>query len=132
MLSPSFAAADAFPAVHEQAMRRLTEVTGLVPVEYPTTRRVGASPLARAADVNAAFADPEIRGILAVVGGRIRSPSFPTWTPNWCAATRSPFWGPGTTRICITGCRQTGLPASRAARPRFTSARVRVSTTFQA
>jgi muramoyltetrapeptide carboxypeptidase LdcA involved in peptidoglycan recycling len=69
VLSPSFAAAGAFPAVHEQAMRRLTEVTGLIPVEYPTTRMVGATALARAADINAAFADPAIRGILAVVGG---------------------------------------------------------------
>lgn len=33
VLSPSFAAPGAFPAVHEQALRRLTEVTGLVPVE---------------------------------------------------------------------------------------------------
>ena len=44
MLSPSFAAAGAFPAVHEQAMRRLAEVTGLVPVEFPATRKVGATP----------------------------------------------------------------------------------------
>jgi muramoyltetrapeptide carboxypeptidase LdcA involved in peptidoglycan recycling len=69
VLSPSFAAAAAFPEVHEQAMRRLTEVTGLIPVEYPTTREVEATPAARAADINAAFADPQIRGILAVVGG---------------------------------------------------------------
>ena len=69
VLSPSFAAAGAYPAVHEQAMRRLTHVTGLIPVEYPTTRTVGATPLARAADINAAFADPDIRGILAVIGG---------------------------------------------------------------
>ena len=61
VLSPSFAAAGAFPAVHEQAMRRLTEVTRLVPVEFPATRKVGATPAERAADVNAAFADPEIR-----------------------------------------------------------------------
>ena len=47
VLSPSFAAAGAFPEVHEQAMRRLTEVTGLVPVEFPTTRRFGASAPAR-------------------------------------------------------------------------------------
>jgi len=67
VLSPSFAAAGAFPEVHEQAMRRLTEVTGLIPVEYPTTREVGATAVARAGDINAAFADPEIRGILAVV-----------------------------------------------------------------
>ncbi|MCZ2813646.1 LD-carboxypeptidase [Modestobacter sp. VKM Ac-2979] len=69
VLSPSFAAPGVYPAVHEQGMRRLAEVTGLVPVEYPTTRQVGASAQARAADINAAFADPSIRGILASIGG---------------------------------------------------------------
>ena len=69
VVSPSFAAAGAYPAVHEQAMRRLTEVTGLVPVEYPTTRTVGATPQARAADLDAAFADPSVRAVLAVIGG---------------------------------------------------------------
>ena len=43
-LSPSFAAAGAFPAAHAQAMRRLAEVTGLVPVEFPATRKAGATP----------------------------------------------------------------------------------------
>lgn len=69
VVSPSFAAAGAFPEVHEQAMRRLAALTGLVPVEYPTTRRVGATARDRAADLNAAFADPSIRAVLAVVGG---------------------------------------------------------------
>ncbi len=69
VLSPSFAAPGAFPAVHEQAMDRLTEVTGLIPVEYPTTRELGASPQARARDLNDAMADPQIRAILAVIGG---------------------------------------------------------------
>ena len=69
VLSPSFAAPGVAPAVHDQAMRRLTEVTNLVPVEYPTTRRLGASPQERAADLNAAFADPEIRAVLATIGG---------------------------------------------------------------
>ena len=82
VLSPSFAAAGVYPAVHEQAMRRLTEVTGLIPVEYPKTRMVGASPLARAADINAAFADPAIRGILAVVGGEDQITVIRTWTPG--------------------------------------------------
>lgn len=50
-------------------MRRLADVTGLVPVEYPTTRRVGADPRDRAADLNAAFADPSIRAVLATIGG---------------------------------------------------------------
>ncbi|MDQ2838995.1 MAG: LD-carboxypeptidase [Actinomycetota bacterium] len=69
VLSPSFAAPGAFPAVHEQAMRRLTELTGLVPVEYPTTRQLDASPQARASDINAAFSDPEVRAILSTIGG---------------------------------------------------------------
>lgn len=69
VVSPSFAAPGFAPAVHEQAMRRLTEVTGLVPVEYPTTRQLGASPEARARDLNAAFADPQVRAVLASVGG---------------------------------------------------------------
>ena len=69
ILSPAFAAPAVAPELHEQAMRRLTELTGLVPVEYPTTRQLDASPEARAADVNAAFADPGIRGIIATIGG---------------------------------------------------------------
>lgn len=43
ILSPAFAAPAVSEDVHELAMRRLTEVTGLVPVEYPTTRQLGAS-----------------------------------------------------------------------------------------
>lgn len=69
VLSPAFAAPAVSVAVHEQAMLRLTEATGLIPVEYPTTRRLGASAEARAADITAAFADESIRGILATIGG---------------------------------------------------------------
>ena len=69
VVSPSFAAPGFAPAMHEQAMRRLAEVTGLVPVEYPTTRQLGASPESRARDLNAAFADPQIRAVIATVGG---------------------------------------------------------------
>lgn len=69
VLSPAFAAPAVSAAIHEQGMRRLTELTGLVPVEYPTTRQLGASPEARAADVNAAFADPSIRAVIATIGG---------------------------------------------------------------
>ncbi|WP_344084540.1 LD-carboxypeptidase [Luedemannella helvata] len=93
VLSPSFAAAGAFPALHEQAMRRLTEVTGLVPVEYPTTREVGASARARAADINAAFADPRIRGILAVVGGDDQITVIPHLDADLARADPKPFLG---------------------------------------
>lgn len=93
VLSPSFAAAGAFPAVHEQAMRRFAEVTGCVPVEYPTTRQVGASPGARAADINAAFADPTIRGLVAVVGGEDQITVIPHLDSRLVRADPKPFLG---------------------------------------
>ena len=93
VLSPSFAAAGAFPAVHEQAMRRLTEVTGLVPVEYPTTREVGATPRDRAADIDAAFADPSIRGILAVIGGEDQITVIPHLDAGLARRDPKPFLG---------------------------------------
>lgn len=93
VLSPSFAAAGAFPAVHEQAMRRLADVTGLVPVEYPTTRQVGASPEARAADINAALADPDVRAVLAVVGGEDQITVIPHLDPDLARADPKPFLG---------------------------------------
>jgi hypothetical protein len=43
VLSPSFAAPAVAPAVHEQALQRLHDLTGLVPVEFPTTRKLSAS-----------------------------------------------------------------------------------------
>ncbi|MGD0377347.1 MAG: S66 peptidase family protein [Streptosporangiaceae bacterium] len=93
VLSPSFAAPGVWAAVHEQAMRRLTEVTGLIPVEYPTTRMVGATPLARAADVNAAFADPAVRGILAVVGGEDQITVIPHLDAGLARRDPKPFLG---------------------------------------
>jgi len=93
VLSPSYAAAGDFPAVHEQAMRRLTEVTGLVPVEYPTTRRVGAGAQDRAADINAAFADASVRAILAVLGGDDQITVIPHLDPALARADPKPFLG---------------------------------------
>ena len=74
-------------------MRRLTEVTGLIPVEYPTTRQVGASPRARAADVNAAFADPAIRAILAVTGGEDQITVVPHLDAELARRDPKPFLG---------------------------------------
>lgn len=74
-------------------MRRLTEATGLVPVEYPTTRRVGATPQERAADINAALADPDIRAVLATVGGEDQITVVPHLDPAAVRADPKPFLG---------------------------------------
>ncbi len=93
VLSPSFAAPGAAPAVHEQAMRRLAELTGLEPVEYPTTRRVGASAQDRGADINAAFADPNIRAVLATIGGEDQITVVPHLDPDPVRMDPKPFLG---------------------------------------
>ena len=129
VLSPSFAAAGAFPAVHEQAMRRLTEVTGLVPVEYPTTRQVGAAPRR----VPPTSTPPSLTRRFAASSrwsaGKTRSRSSRTWMPGSPGATPSPSWEPATTPTFTTGCGRTASRASTAAPPRCTSARGPVSMT---
>lgn len=74
-------------------MRRLMEATGLIPVEYPTTRQLGASAEARAADVTEAFADPTIRGVLATIGGDDQVTVIPHIDAGVLAANPKPFIG---------------------------------------
>jgi muramoyltetrapeptide carboxypeptidase LdcA involved in peptidoglycan recycling len=93
VLSPSFAAPAVAPAIHEQALERLRAITGLIPVEYPTTRRLGASAADRAADLNAAFADPEIRAVLATIGGDDQITVIPHLDPALIAGDPKPFLG---------------------------------------
>lgn len=93
VVSPSFAAPAVAPAVHEQALERLQAITGLVPVEYPTTRRLGATSRDRAADLNAAFADPEIRAVLATIGGEDQITVVPHLDPTVVVEDPKPFLG---------------------------------------
>jgi muramoyltetrapeptide carboxypeptidase LdcA involved in peptidoglycan recycling len=93
VLSPSFAAPGFAPAVHEQAMRRLAAATGLLPVEYPTTRQLGASAQDRARDLNAAFADPGIRAVLATIGGDDQITVVPHLVPDLVRRDPKPFVG---------------------------------------
>ena len=93
VVSPSFAAPGFAPAVHEQAVPRLVEATGLVPVEYPTTRQLGASPQDRARDLNAAFADPTVRAVLATCGGDDQVLVVPHLDADAVRADPKPFLG---------------------------------------
>ncbi|WP_246104424.1 S66 peptidase family protein [Rudaeicoccus suwonensis] len=67
-MSPSWAAPHFFPQVHDRAIQRLHDEFGLHPVEFATTR-APSSPAARAADLNAAFADPTITAVISTIGG---------------------------------------------------------------
>ncbi|WP_436524435.1 S66 family peptidase [Actinoplanes sp. HUAS TT8] len=93
MLSPSFAAPGLFPERHEQAMRRIRDELGLTPVEFPTTRRLGATPVERAADLTAAWADPTIRAIFATIGGDDQITLLPHLDPAVFQADPKPYFG---------------------------------------
>lgn len=69
ILSPSFAAPGRFPDVYKLGLERLEIVFGLVPIEYPATAKLGASAMERSADLVAAFQDPDIKAVIATIGG---------------------------------------------------------------
>jgi muramoyltetrapeptide carboxypeptidase LdcA involved in peptidoglycan recycling len=69
VLSPSAGLPAIFPDVYELGLRRLRDTFGLEPVEYATTREIGADPRERARDIHAAFADPSVRAVITTVGG---------------------------------------------------------------
>lgn len=69
ILSPSFAAPGVFPAAYELGLKRLKEVFHLEPVEFPATRKVGASTEERARDLIDAFENEDIKAVVATIGG---------------------------------------------------------------
>ncbi|QCR40457.1 LD-carboxypeptidase [Microbacterium sp. SGAir0570] len=93
VLSPSFAAPGFAPAVHEQALSRIRSDLGLVPVEFPTTRELGASPQARARDIGAAFADPTIAAVFATLGGDDQITVIPFLDAGVIRDNPKPFFG---------------------------------------
>ena len=69
ILSPSFAAPGKWPLVYELGLKRLQEVFGLEPVEFPATKKLGASKEERSKDLIDAFENKEIKAVIASLGG---------------------------------------------------------------
>ncbi|MEU2614782.1 S66 peptidase family protein [Micromonospora sp. NPDC007271] len=93
VVSPSAGLPGLFPHVYELGLRRLREEFGLEPVEYPTTRQLGADPRDRARDLTAAFADPTITAVLATVGGEDLITVTPYLDDEVLAANPKPYYG---------------------------------------
>nr|WP_197287961.1 LD-carboxypeptidase [Nocardia sp. NRRL S-836] len=81
VVSPPTGLPGLFPLPFELGLRRLRE-PGLDPVEYPATRTAGATPAARAADLHAAFTDPDVKAVIASIGGDDQIEVLPTSTPS--------------------------------------------------
>lgn len=69
ILSPSFAAPGKWPYVYELGLQRLREVFGLEPVEFPATKKIGASAKERTSDLVNAFEDKNIKAVISTLGG---------------------------------------------------------------
>jgi muramoyltetrapeptide carboxypeptidase LdcA involved in peptidoglycan recycling len=93
VLSPSGRSPSRFPAPYELGLSRLREEFRLLPVEYQTTRAADASPAARAADIHAAFADPDIKAVISTIGGEDELKVLAHLDPRVLAANPKPFFG---------------------------------------
>lgn len=73
IVSPSWAGPHTCPDIFELGLHNLRKYFSLNPVEYPTARISPEEgyhhPEIRAEDINNAFADPEIKAIIASIGG---------------------------------------------------------------
>ncbi|MFZ3495245.1 S66 family peptidase [Streptomyces sp. 5.8] len=111
VLSPSAGLPALFPQPYELGLRRLREEFGLVPVEYPTTRKMGATPQERAADLHAAFADPEIKAVIASIGGDDQITLLPHLDADLLRAHPKPFFGYSDNTNLLLHLRNLGLVA---------------------
>ncbi|GCE45808.1 muramoyltetrapeptide carboxypeptidase LdcA involved in peptidoglycan recycling [Thermosporothrix hazakensis] len=93
ILSPSSGLPEIFPDVYELGLQRLRDLFGLQPVEYPTTRKMHSRPEDRARDIHAAFRDPEIKALIASIGGDDQLKVLKYLDPELIRANPKPFFG---------------------------------------
>lgn len=93
ILSPSFGAPAQWPHVYELGLERLRNVFGLEPISFPTTAMRGASIEKRAADLVAAFEQPDIKAIIATLGGNDQVTYVKNLPPAPFAHNPKPFFG---------------------------------------
>lgn len=93
VLSPAAGLPGILPLPYELGLSRLRDDFGLLPVEYPTTRQMGSAPEARAADIHAAFADPDIKAVIASIGGDDQLTVLRHLDAELIRANPKPFFG---------------------------------------
>ena len=113
VLSPSWGGPALYPAVFDIGLESLRELLGVTIQEYPTTRmdpdKLHDNPRLRADDVNAAFADPNIRAIIASIGGDDSVRLLPYLDAAVISANPKILMGFSDTTILLTFANQLGL-----------------------
>lgn len=93
VISPSAGLPGILPLPYELGLERLRKEYGLEPVEYPATRRMGSTPRERADDIHAAFADPDVKAVMASIGGDDQITVLPLLDRELIRANPKPFFG---------------------------------------
>lgn len=93
VLSPSSGLPGLLPLPFELGLNRLEKEFDLRVVEYPATRTMGSGARERAADLHAAFADPEIKAVIASIGGDDQLTVLPYLDAELIRANPKPFFG---------------------------------------
>jgi len=93
IVSPSFAAPAVWPHVFELGLDRLRTVFGLEPILYPATAKLDAAREEKAADLIAAFSDPEIKAVISSLGGDIQVTYIKNLPDDVFINNPKPFFG---------------------------------------
>lgn len=93
VVSPSAGLPAILPLPFDLGLQRLRDDFGLIPVEYPTTRKMGAGPAERAADLHAAFTDDTIKAVITSIGGDDQLTVLPHLDPDLLRDNPKPFFG---------------------------------------
>ncbi|MFG3548749.1 S66 peptidase family protein [Streptomyces sp. NPDC047725] len=93
VISPASGLPGLFPLPYELGLERLRTEYGLEPVEYPATRKMGSTPRERADDIHAAFADPDVKAVIASIGGDDQITVLPHLDRELIRANPKPFFG---------------------------------------
>ncbi len=93
VISPGAGLPGLFPRPHELGLERLRKEFELEPVEYPATRKMGSTPQERADDIHAAFADPDVKAVIATIGGDDQITVLPFLDRELIRANPKPFFG---------------------------------------
>lgn len=113
VLSPSWGGASIYPGVFDLGLANMRDLLGVEVREYPTTRMptagLYADPRRRAEDVNAAFADPQVKAIISATGGDDSVRLLPYLDVGTIRANPKILMGFSDTTILLAYANQRGL-----------------------
>ncbi|GGW85211.1 S66 family peptidase [Streptomyces lomondensis] len=109
VISPSGGLPELLPLPYELGLERLRKEYELEPVEYPATRRMGSTPQERADDIHAAFADPDIKAVIASIGGDDQITVLPCLDRELIRANPKPFFGMSDNTNLLAFLRNSGI-----------------------